>query len=72
METGEYTETFAKFILSAKHEYDVLCERIAAGEIPARHGVRVTIEVPPDWIDRIRFDLIAAMNGGLDGGTRID
>lgn len=69
METREHTEAFAKFILSAKQEYDVLCERIAAGDIPARHSVTILIEIPADWVDRIRFDLITAMDGGLDGGT---
>jgi hypothetical protein len=64
----EYTETFAKFILSAKKEYDVLCERVAAGEIPVRHNVTILIEIPADDVDRIRFDLIAATNGNLDGG----
>lgn len=65
---GEYNEPFAKFILSAKHEYDKLCEQIAAGEVPARYGVTIQIDIPADWIDRMRFELIAAMNGGLDGG----
>lgn len=69
MGTSEYTEAFAKFILSAREEYDVLCERIAAGDVPARHSVIIRIEIPADWVDRIRFDLIAAMDGGLDGGT---
>jgi hypothetical protein len=68
METGEYTETYTKFMLSAKHEYEVLCERITAGDIPARHSVTILIEIPADWVDKIRFDLIAAMDGGLDGG----
>ena len=55
-------------MLSAKHEYDVLCERIAGDGVPAGHGVIVRIEIPADWVDRIRFDLIASTNGGLDGG----
>jgi hypothetical protein len=58
----EYTETFAKFILSARKEYDALCDRVAAGEVPAGYGVTILIEIPAGDVDRIRFDLIAAMN----------
>jgi hypothetical protein len=70
MATGEYTETFAKYILSCRKEYDVLCGRIANGELPAGSGVTIKITIPADDIDRIRFDILAAMNGGLDGGIR--
>jgi len=69
MAATEYTETFAKFILSAKQEYDVLAERIRDGDIPAGHGVSIHIVIPPNDIDRIRFDVIAAMNGDLHGGV---
>lgn len=61
---SEYTETFAKFILSCRHEYDVLCERIDEGEIPAGHGVKMMIEIPADDVDRIRFDRIAEASHG--------
>lgn len=69
MGPGEYTDTFAKFIVSCRHEYDILCARIDDGDIPAGHGVVIRIEIPAEDIDRIRFDLIAAMTGGLDGDT---
>ena len=59
-------------MLSAKHQYDLLCKGIADGDVPAGHGVIVRMEIPADWVDRIRFDLIANHNGGLDGGIRID
>ena len=64
----EHSETFARFILSAQHEYDVLSERIRDGDIPVGHGVSIHIVIPPDWVDRIRFDMIASMNGDLHGG----
>jgi hypothetical protein len=68
MEPGEYTATFAKFIISCRAEYDELCERIDRGEVPAGHGLIVRLEIPPEDVDRIRFERIAALNGGLDGG----
>jgi hypothetical protein len=62
--TLQDTETFAKFILTAKREYELLCERIDAGELPGGHGVRIMIEIPADDIDRIRFDRIAEYADG--------
>jgi len=59
---------FAKFIISCRMEYDELCRQIDDGEVPAGHGVRMRIEIPADDVDRIRFERIAMMNGGLDGG----
>ena len=65
---SEYTETFAKFIISCRQEYDVLCDTIRRGEVPAGHSATISIRIPADWVDRIRFDIIAGMNGDLDGG----
>lgn len=61
METGEYTEAFAKFIISCREEYDVLCDRIREGVVPAGHSATISIRIPADWVDRIRFDVIAEM-----------
>jgi len=69
MEASSYTEQFAKFIISCRMEYDELCRRIDDGEIPAGHGVTMRLEIPPDDIDRIRFERIAALNGDLNGGV---
>jgi len=66
--TAEYTETFAKFIISCQREYTRFCERVAAGEVPPHASVKMTLDIPADDVDRIRFDMIAATNGDLDGG----
>jgi hypothetical protein len=60
---------FAKFIISCRVEYDELCRQIDQGGVPAGHGVIMRIEIPPDDVDRMRFERIAVMNGGLDGGV---
>jgi hypothetical protein len=58
MEVSEYTETFAKFILSCRKQYDELCRSIDDGEVPGGHGVSIRIDIPAEDIDRIRFDRI--------------
>jgi hypothetical protein len=61
----EYTETFAKFIITAREEYDQLCASIDAGEVPAGHAVTLSITIPAEDVDRIRFDrLIVVANDG--------
>ena len=57
--TGEYTETFAAFILSAQKQYETLCDRIRNGEVPANSAVKIEIEIPSGSVDAIRFDLLA-------------
>lgn len=61
----EYTESFAKFILSCKASYEDLVEKIENGDVVAGQMAKVTIEIPALDVDRIRLErlAIASANG---------
>lgn len=57
---AEYTESFARFIIECKEAYADVCARIANGEVPAGSKASLTIEIPREVVDRIRFEMFAA------------
>ena len=69
---SEPSETFAKFIISCRMQFDELCRQIEAGEVPAGHGCIMRLEMTADDVDRLRFERIAALNGDLNGGIGSD
>lgn len=55
------TDVYAGFIVECRRNWDDLCRRIEAGDVPAGVSAKLTVEVPAATIDHIRFDRIVAM-----------
>lgn len=60
-------DVYAGFIVECRRNWDDLCRRIEAGDVPAGVSAKLTVEVPPATIDHIRFDRIVALAEASDG-----
>jgi hypothetical protein len=57
---AEYSEAFARYIMECKRSYEDVLAAIERGDVPPGRGAQITIQIPAQAVDRMRFDVIAA------------
>jgi hypothetical protein len=55
-----FAPSFIRFMRECKSIYDDVCHRIDNGDVPAGAPAQVMFEIPPNLVDEIRFDRLAA------------
>lgn len=59
-DTETFAPSFVRFMRECKTIYDEVCERIDNGDVPAGAPAQVMFEIPPNLVNEIRFDRLAA------------
>jgi hypothetical protein len=57
---AEYTRARLSFIKECNKGFDDLCDAIDRGDVPAGRSAKLSIEIPPDIVDQVRFDRLAS------------